>query len=84
VRFFVHGDGLFYLHVEDKVYAIKCEKGDLISVPENTTHWFDMGASPDFKCIRFFVIPDGWVGEFTGNNIASRHVSYEEYKAEYM
>ena len=84
VRFFVHGDGLFYLHVEDKVYAIMCEKGDLISVPENTTHWFDMGASPDFKCIRFFVIPDGWVGEFTGNNIASRHVSYEEYKAEYM
>lgn len=83
VRFFVDGQGLFYLHVEDRVYAILCEKGDLISVPENTTHWFDMGASPDFSCIRFFVIPDGWVAEFTGDDIASRHVSYEEYLAEH-
>lgn len=81
VRFFVDGDGLFYLHVEDRVYAIMCEKGDLISVPENTTHWFDMGARPDFKCIRFFVVADGWVGEFTGSDIASRHVSYEDYQA---
>jgi 1,2-dihydroxy-3-keto-5-methylthiopentene dioxygenase len=83
VRFFVDGEGLFYLHVEDRVYAILCEKGDLISVPENTTHWFDMGARPNFRCIRFFVIPDGWVGEFTGDDIASRHVSYEEYLAEH-
>jgi 1,2-dihydroxy-3-keto-5-methylthiopentene dioxygenase len=83
VRFFVDGDGLFYLHVADKVYAILCEKGDLISVPENTTHWFDMGAKPDFKCIRFFVIPDGWVGDFTGNDIATRHVSYETFHSRY-
>jgi len=83
VRFFVDGDGLFYLHVGDNVYAIMCEKGDLISVPANTTHWFDMGAKPDFKCIRFFVVPDGWVAEFTGNDIASRHVSYEDYLAEH-
>jgi 1,2-dihydroxy-3-keto-5-methylthiopentene dioxygenase len=83
VRFFVDGQGLFYLHVEDRVYAILCEKGDLISVPENTTHWFDMGASPDFRCIRFFVIPDGWMAEFTGDDIATRHVSYEEYLAAY-
>jgi len=62
VRFFVDGNGLFYLHVADRVYAILCEKGDLISVPEHSTHWFDMGAKPDFKCIRFFVIPDGWGG----------------------
>jgi 1,2-dihydroxy-3-keto-5-methylthiopentene dioxygenase len=84
VRFFVDGNGLFYLHVNDKVYAIMCEKGDLISVPENTTHWFDMGERPDFKCIRFFVVPDGWVGEFTGNDIASRHISYEDYQTEYI
>jgi len=83
VRFFVDGSGLFYLHVGDRVYAIMCEKGDLISVPENTTHWFDMGAKPDFKCIRFFVIPDGWVGDFTGDDIASRHISYEDYQAEH-
>jgi len=83
VRFFVDGSGLFYLHVADRVYAVLCEKGDLISVPENTTHWFDMGEKPDFKCIRFFVIPDGWVGDFTGNDIASRHVSYETFHSRY-
>ena len=82
-RFFVAGDGLFYLHVDGKVYAILYEQGDLISVPENTTHWFDMGAKPDFTCLRFFVIPDGWVGEFTGSDIASRHVSYETCHAQH-
>ena len=84
VRFFIDGNGLFYLHVGDRVYAILCEKGDLISVPENTTHWFDMGEKPDFKCIRFFVIPEGWVGEFTGSDIANRHVSYEAYRTAHV
>jgi 1,2-dihydroxy-3-keto-5-methylthiopentene dioxygenase len=72
VRFFVEGSGIFYLHLGDKVYAVLCEQGDLISVPANTTHWFDMGTSPNFKCIRLFTTPDGWVGNFTGNDIATR------------
>ncbi|MCP5141286.1 MAG: cupin [Gammaproteobacteria bacterium] len=81
VRFFVDGSGLFYLHVGDKVYCVLCEKGDLISVPANTTHWFDMGAAPDFKCIRLFVIPDGWVGDFTGSDIATRFPGFDEFVA---
>lgn len=72
VRFFVDGKGVFYLHPNDKVYVVLCEKGDLISVPANTKHWFDMGAEPNFKCIRLFTIPDGWVGNFTGDNIANK------------
>jgi len=43
VRFFVDGMGSFYLHIGDKVYAVVCEKGDFISVPAGTRHWFDMG-----------------------------------------
>lgn len=81
VRFFVGGRGLFYLHVGDKVYLVLCEQGDLISVPSNTTHWFDMGEHPDFKCIRFFTTPNGWEGQFTGNDIASRFPSFDEYLA---
>src|SRR5690606_32093184 len=42
VRFFVKGDGLFYLHLGDRVFAVQCCSGDLISVPANTKHWFDM------------------------------------------
>jgi len=81
VRFFIEGRGLFYLHVGDKVYALLCEKGDLISVPANTTHWFDMGANPYFKCIRFFTAPDGWVGNFTGSEIAKSFPDFDQYVA---
>ncbi|MBU0657026.1 MAG: cupin [Gammaproteobacteria bacterium] len=72
VRFFVDGQGLFYLHLGDKVYTVLCEKGDLISVPAGATHWFDMGPNPRFKAIRLFTNPEGWVANFTGSDIAKR------------
>ncbi len=72
VRFFVEGSGQFYLHLADKVYVLLCEQGDLLSVPAGTRHWFDMGERPYFKCIRLFTRPDGWVAQFTGDNIAAR------------
>ncbi|WP_340690888.1 cupin [Hydrogenobacter thermophilus] len=72
VRFFVDGMGTFYLHLRDKVYAVVCEKGDFISVPANTPHWFDMGKNPSFKAIRFFSIPEGWVANFTGSDISEK------------
>jgi 1,2-dihydroxy-3-keto-5-methylthiopentene dioxygenase len=81
IRFFVDGKGLFYLHVADKVYLVLCEKGDLISVPAKTTHWFDMGENPDFKCIRFFTTETGWEAEFTGSGIAGRFPSFDDHVA---
>lgn len=77
VRFFVDGSGQFVLHVDDKVYEVVCCKGDLISVPDGVTHWFDMGPAPRFVAIRFFTAPDGWVGHFTGTDIARRFPRYE-------
>ncbi|HLT14791.1 MAG TPA: cupin [Marinobacter sp.] len=77
VRFFVRGQGLFYLHFGDQVYALMCEKNDLISVPDGTRHWFDMGAEPEFTCIRLFTNPEGWVASFTGEDIAARLPRYE-------
>jgi len=82
VRFFVEGRGLFYLHVDDNVYAVLCEQGDLISVPANTTHWFDMGENPRFTCIRLFTTPEGWVADFTGSEIAQTFPTFDEYVAE--
>lgn len=76
VRFFVAGSGLFTLHVGDKVYEIECVKDDLIAVPDGTTHWFDMGDEPSFVAIRFFTEPDGWVGHFTGTDIAQKFPRY--------
>ena len=72
VRFFVAGRGLFTLHIADKVYEILCEQGDLIGVPDNTRHWFDMSEEPSFVAIRLFTNTAGWVANFTGDNIAQR------------
>ncbi|MBZ2169858.1 1,2-dihydroxy-3-keto-5-methylthiopentene dioxygenase [Marinobacter sp. F4216] len=77
VRFFVRGQGLFYLHFGDQVFSVLCEKNDLISVPDGTRHWFDMGPEPRFTCIRLFTNPEGWVADFTGDDIASRLPRYE-------
>jgi 1,2-dihydroxy-3-keto-5-methylthiopentene dioxygenase len=73
VRFFVDGRGAFYLHVGDRVYQTICVKGDLISVPAGTKHWFDMGPDPEFTAVRLFINPDGWVANFTGDSIAAAY-----------
>ncbi|MEW6038687.1 MAG: acireductone dioxygenase [Pseudomonadota bacterium] len=83
VRFFVEGRGLFYLHPGDRVYGILCERGDLLSVPANTPHWFDMGAEPCLKCIRLFTTPEGWVADFTGSDIGERFPKLEDYLKNY-
>lgn len=70
IRFFVEGSGLFYLHIEDKVLAVLCEKGDLISIPKDTPHWFDMGHKPQFTAIRLFTKKEGWIAYPTHSNIA--------------
>ncbi|GGP07558.1 cupin domain-containing protein [Nonomuraea glycinis] len=81
VRYFVSGSGIFYLHVGGKVHAVLCEAGDLLSVPKNTTHWFDMGTRPAFTAIRFFHDDDGWVGDFTGSPIAGRIPDFDTIAA---
>ena len=81
VRFFVAGSGLFTLHVDDRIYEIRCEAGDLIGVPDSTRHWFDMGPEPRFVAIRFFTEPDGWVGHFTDSGLAERFPRYEKGQA---
>ena len=70
VRFFVRGQGLFCLHLGDEVYQVLCQQNDLISVPANTPHWFDMGTEPDFTAIRLFNNTEGWVAHFTGATLS--------------
>ena len=77
VRFFVSGSGQFNLHLGDEVVSIVCTKDDLIGVPAGTKHWFDMGPAPAFSAIRLFNNPDGWVAQFTGDEIADQFPRYE-------
>ena len=81
VRFFVEGSGMFYIHAAGKVYMMLCESGDLLCVPKNTPHWFDMGENPSFICIRLFTSPDGWVAKYTGDNIADNFPKFEQKAA---
>jgi 1,2-dihydroxy-3-keto-5-methylthiopentene dioxygenase len=82
VRFFVEGSGAFYLRLERPgggtfVHIVTCEAGDYLSVPRGTRHWFDMGTRPRFTAIRFFQDPDGWVGDFTGDPIATSFPTFD-------
>lgn len=78
VRFFVEGAGIFYLRVEGKVYMTLCTCGDLISVPTGVRHWFDMGENPSLTCIRLFTSKEGWVADYTGDEIADKFPKYEQ------
>ncbi|MBI1300814.1 MAG: cupin [Alphaproteobacteria bacterium] len=77
VRFFVEGAGIFYLRCDGNVYMTLCTRGDLISVPDGTKHWFDMGPEPHLTCIRLFTSKEGWVADFTGDDIADKFPRFE-------
>ena len=77
VRFFVEGQGLFSIHTAGRVFFVLCEKGDLLSVPDGTPHWFDMGPQPLFTVIRLFTDTAGWVAKATGDDIAGRFPRFE-------
>lgn len=81
IRFFVKGQGLFTLHEQGRVFNMLCTQGDLISVPAGMKHWFDMGEAPDFTVIRLFLNPDGWIAQFTGDDIATRFPRLEPVNA---
>jgi 1,2-dihydroxy-3-keto-5-methylthiopentene dioxygenase len=71
IRFFVDGQGLFWFNLENEpVFNLLCQRGDLISVPAGTKHWFDAGESNPFvKAIRIFIDMSGWVPEYTQSGL---------------
>ncbi|WP_213876469.1 acireductone dioxygenase [Pseudomonas sp. dw_358] len=70
-RFFISGRGLFSLHIDKYVYAVLCEKHDLIVIPAGVAHWLDMGEAPNFVTLRLGESVEGAVLTFTGEEIAS-------------
>ena len=71
IRFFVDGQGLFWFHLENEdVFNLLCERGDLISVPAGTKHWFDAGETHPFvKAIRIFIDMSGWIPQYTESSL---------------
>ncbi|MCB0408958.1 MAG: cupin domain-containing protein [Flavobacteriales bacterium] len=78
VRFFVEGEGLFWFNIEGSdVFHVRCQAGDLISVPKGAKHWFDAGEIPNVKAIRIFIDMSGWIPQYTQSGIESefKHIS---------
>ncbi len=79
IRFFVDGQGIFWFNLEtEPVFNLLCEKGDLISVPAGTKHWFDAGeSSPFVKAIRIFIDMSGWVPHYTESGIENEFKDFK-------
>ena len=77
IRFFVDGKGDFWFHLDNgEIFCLTCEKGDLISVPAGTKHWFDAGfKNPFVKAIRIFIDLSGWVPHYTNSNIEKKFIA---------
>jgi len=71
-RFIIAGQGLFSLHIGDYVYAVRCEKNDLLVIPAGMPHWIDMGENPHFVTLRLFNPLEECIPEFIEDDIASR------------
>jgi 1,2-dihydroxy-3-keto-5-methylthiopentene dioxygenase len=78
IRFFVDGQGLFWFHLENEdVFNLLCERGDLISVPAGTKHWFDAGEiDPFVKAIRIFIDMSGWIPEYTNSGKENEFLAF--------
>ncbi|WP_373531929.1 acireductone dioxygenase [Vampirovibrio sp.] len=74
VRFFVDGQGFFWFNLEndEPVFCVKCVSGDLLSVPANVKHWFDLGPEAFVKTIRIFTDAAGWVPHYTQSGVDER------------
>ena len=64
----VAGRGLFNLHIGEYVFAVLCEKNDLLSIPAGMRYWFDSGEYPHLIALRL----GPQLAEPTGDQIAGR------------
>lgn len=62
VRYIVSGHGVFIIQGKDEnFFEVHLTPGDLISVPENITHYFTLVEDRKVVAIRIFVTTEGWV-----------------------
>ncbi|MBX5436208.1 MAG: cupin domain-containing protein [Alicyclobacillaceae bacterium] len=63
VRAIIAGSGIFVIKGRDDVgyFDIRLQKGDVISVPENTPHFFTLTEERQVVAVRLFIDPSGWV-----------------------
>ncbi len=61
VRFTVEGEGIFGVNpLTDPPFEVYVEPGDLLVVPANTRHWFNLTENKNICCIRIFKENPKW------------------------
>ncbi len=61
VRFTVEGEGIFGVNpLTDPPFEVCVEPGDLLVVPANTRHWFNLTEKKNICCIRIFKENPKW------------------------
>ncbi|UJF35994.1 1,2-dihydroxy-3-keto-5-methylthiopentene dioxygenase [Paenibacillus hexagrammi] len=63
IRAIVAGKGIFIIKGEGEVgyFDVELEAGDVISVPENTNHFFTLMDNKQIVAVRLFIEKDGWI-----------------------
>ncbi|WP_462378928.1 acireductone dioxygenase [Pseudomonas sp. Marseille-QA0892] len=78
VRFFVAGVGMIALHIGELVYALRCERGDLLTLPAGTRRWYDKGERPSSIAVILCAARDQVLVD-TGDAIASRFPGFDDF-----
>jgi len=64
-RFVLEGEGVFDIRSDgDAWMRVKVEKGDLIVVPAQRYHRFELTGSKTIRCVRLFQDRSGWVPHY--------------------
>ncbi|MET3697727.1 acireductone dioxygenase apoprotein [Bacillus oleivorans] len=70
VRFIVSGHGVFIIKGADEgFFEVHLSPGDLISVPENTLHYFTLSDDRKVVAIRLFITAAGWEPVYADENV---------------
>lgn len=68
VRFVLEGAGIFDIRSSsDEWMRVVVEAGDLIVVPKDRHHRFELTAEKTIRCVRLFQDTSGWVPHYRGN-----------------
>jgi 1,2-dihydroxy-3-keto-5-methylthiopentene dioxygenase len=67
VRFVLSGRGIFFLNLDGKVVSIEVHPGDMLRVPQGTTHWFTLCGERRIRAIRWFQDTTGWTPHYTAS-----------------
>jgi 1,2-dihydroxy-3-keto-5-methylthiopentene dioxygenase len=63
IRAITAGKGIFVIKGSDDVgyFDVELEAGDVISVPENTNHFFTLMDNRQIVAVRLFIEKNGWI-----------------------